>query len=254
MLKLEKISKTLEISIILRPKTPFLTHSLKWAFIIALSIHILIGLLFTVTLMKVSDPIQIYPPVFVESEGNEAFSNQALADLEREEMNFRYPGEPPDSKLTLPDYHFRAEESVIAGSIGAEIFKTDPFLKVEDWLLAPSIPLWVTSHSHNTPIQIKLGGGIEKYVILEEGRNSDIMGLLKKMKPERYTQTYHVRIDLHRGEIFWFEPIGISKSKKIDQMIERILSNIRFDVLDPSEAIGAGCIEITLFKQEVACD
>ncbi len=254
MLKLEKISKSLEIDIILRPRSPVFTSSLKRGFIIALSLHVVIGLLFTVQLIKVSNSIKNYSPIYVESDGQAWLSPQALADLENEEVFVRYLGEPPEARLVLSPCHFSAPRQDPSIASKVEKAPAQLFWKKENWILTPAIPLITPRRYVATPIQIKASGGLEKYALIAKKWDDEILKLLTKIKSERYSQTYHVRLDLDGGEIFWYEPVGVSRSRKADQVVERILSALRFDIKDDSEAIDSGYVEITVYKQEASCD
>ncbi len=249
MLKLEKVAKTREINITLRPRTSFFTKSFKEAFLWALGMHLAAGFLFTVQLIRISENIKVFLPAYVESELGSALNNQVIAELEREKIFSHYIGEPPDAK---PEFSVFSGGSEVTTSLASlkENSTENPFLKSEFWLMAPELPLLKKSSNLPKPIKIEVSGGLEKYPILKEGWDTIEVSTLKKMKPHGYKASYNVRLDLQTGRLFWIEPLLLDKSKISDLLAEKILAEIQFEVLDSSEAVASGVVEITFLKPE----
>jgi hypothetical protein len=205
-----------------------------------------------VKLINISDNLTVFPPVYVESELTPALNHQVVAELEKEEIFSRYVGEPSDSKPELPI--FAGASLVVSLAIPKEIAIDNPFLKLEFKIMNPAFPLPKTTPYPQKPLRIEVSGGLEKYPLLKEGWENIELSLLKKNAIQGYKASYNVRLDLQTGSLFWHEPLFFNPSKKWDRLAEQILNGIQFDVVDPTEAIASGLIEITFLKTEESND
>ena len=246
MLKLEKIAKTLEISISLRPQAPFFTRHFIEAFSIALGLHLLAGFLFTIQRGNTSDNLTVLSPVYVESEA--FLNNQVVADFKAEDVVHRYMQEPMESWPEYPSF------SSIPVGINAQPFRKpkketgNPFIKSERWLATPTIPLPTLPEKQWKPLQISVSGGLENYPLLNEGwRNADL-AFLKNLPLNECKASYEIRLDLQTGSIFWYQPLYSCKSGKYRRFAEQILNRMIFHVSDPSKAVVSGTVEICFFR------
>ena len=102
MLKLEKVAKTLEISIALRQRDSFFSAPLLQAFGIAIALHIFAGVLFQVSPFRISGSQTIFPPVLVDAELISEGESAVVAQVDAEEISPRYIKEPRLSALQMP--------------------------------------------------------------------------------------------------------------------------------------------------------
>src|ERR1700728_1492531 len=103
MLKLEKIAKTLEISITLRKNERLFSKSFLQALLMAVGLHLFAGIFFNVRLSKVPENQEIFLPALVESDLSSA-DQSVIAQLDLEEVLPRHVKEPKGSKPSLPAF------------------------------------------------------------------------------------------------------------------------------------------------------
>lgn len=246
MLKLEKVAKSLEVSISLRAQKPFFSLHLIIAFAIALGFHLAAILLFTIRHSDGTQHLSIFPAVYVESIVSS--NNHVSIDLNSEDINFRYMHEPPELKPIYP---------ILAGFTVNELPRTInrqesemPFIKVEQWLTAPSMPLLQRDKKKAKVLDIQIFGGLESYSLFNEGWGKNELALLAKLPFNECKASYEIRLDLQSGSIFWYQPIFDCKSKKFCHLAEQILNRLIFNVPEPSKAIASGLIEISYKRDE----
>src|SRR3984885_13435148 len=102
MLKLEKIAKTMEISITLRHRDSFFSPALMTAFAIAIALHLVAGILFEVRPFKIKGSQIVFPPALVDVDISLSPENSVVALVVDEDIIPRSIKEPKGANLTLP--------------------------------------------------------------------------------------------------------------------------------------------------------
>lgn len=102
MLQLEKISKTREVNISLRNKTPLLNSTFLQALAIAIAFHLVGAFVFQIKPFFVSKVDMIFPPVIVNTDLS-IFDRTAVAQVKKDERGKNFPLEPQYSQIEFPE-------------------------------------------------------------------------------------------------------------------------------------------------------
>lgn len=222
MLKLEKVAKTLEVSITLRKKEPLLTKNLAWALLFALLLHLAAGLLFNVRAFLFLGSQSLIPPVQVDSILIPA--PDALVMVELAEDPFpRWLREPKKSEPTLPDWP--TAETLVTQASREPLWEKNPF---EDLAFAPNL-------DHPPPkagIQVHFSGPLAQFSVIHSPPPPAL----------RYQGRFQARLEGATGTLFWLEPL---QGGYTDHAVEKWLKDFRFKP-DSSHFVEDGEIEVRI--------
>lgn len=237
MLKLEKISKTRDLNVLLRAKPTLLTARFLIALAYALFIHLTAFVLFKVAPLKIDFQFSLFPPVSVAVEL--PVHSGVYVALQDEEPIPEYLIAPLS---TLPKLPMALESPLVRNSeyIKLQSPLDNAFLALED--------------------NVELEAGIERYPLLSIYLSGAIADLsLEPVRlnenafadasaaalnqPERYI--FRVLADQNRGEIFWWELIESDSSRARHAEALSILKSLQF-VPEKEIGIVSGEIEIVI--------
>ena len=235
MLKLEKIAKSLEISIFLKKRDSFFSASLLKAFGIAIALHLFAGLVFTVSPFRIIGSQSIFPPVLVDTELTTIAENVVVAQVDTEEISPRYIKEPRQAALHMPplpttrtlEHPAIAVQSPECNALQCAITERE------------LSPLDIVSLQQNKvkkqPIEIVMSGDLAERSIVESGLTTAQSAYFS---PTRLV--FSVQVDDRSGTIFWYEPHFYAENMVIG---EKILKDLRFQMIADS-FVTVGEIEI----------
>jgi hypothetical protein len=231
MLKLEKVKKTAEISLILRPREGLFNLLFLKALSIALGLHLIAGSFFHIRHYQLIENPLVFPPVVVDADLT--LSNvDVRADLESEELFSHFYWEPPETKPTLPlipvtnryiKPDFIQKEFALSAHLMNRLSGEAPAFE-QVWFTGPE--------SKKTMPSIELSGPLHQKILLDNGLNHvDVKNDLS----EDIKIVYEVRLDTFSGTLFWFKPISAIPSNALKSYLEKILNTIQFE----PESIGS---------------
>jgi|GEM_PF-6256601 len=222
MLKLEKVAKTLDISITLRKKEPLLTKNLAWALLFALSLHLAAGLLFNVRSFLFLGSQSLIPPVQVDSILLPA--PDALVMVELAEDPFpRWLREPKKSEPTLPAWPTTGIQVTQANR--ESLWKKNLFTALP---FSPNLD----PPSSEAGTQVHFSGPLAQFSVI----HSPPPPIL------HYQGRFQARLEGATGTLFWLEPLQGSYN---DHAVEKWLKEFRFQP-DPSHFVEDGEIEVRI--------
>lgn len=234
MLKLEKISKTRELSVLLRAKPTLLTGSFRIALAYAVFVHLLAFLLFKIAPLSMKFQYTLFPPVNVAVDG--LVSHGVDVVLENEEPIPEYLLLPkqgiPELFVDMTNF-MRNHTEYIPWQSPLD----DPFLAFQHQVEFPTEPEADAASS----MSIHLTGGITELSLAKESdikRNA--LGLEGK-QPHRYV--FRVLVEQKQGEIFWWEFIDTESSKTQLTEALNILDMLKFVPLS-EPGILSGKVEV----------
>lgn len=225
MLKLEKVAKTLEVSITLRKKEPLLTKNLWIALVVATLLHVGAGLLFNVRAFLFKGSQILIPPVMVES-----FivpSQEGSVNVQIDEDSFpRSIKEPKKSEPLLPEWPSEIASNFSSSTPAIEYWKKDPFKRET---LLPQL---------DTPLPSK---GVHYHI---SGPLAKIPLIYAPPPPnfQVYQGHFYVRLEGRTGRLFWFEPL---QTHWQDHAIEDWLKEFKFEPVEDT-FVEAGEIEVQI--------
>lgn len=222
MLKLEKVSKTLEVSITLRKKEPLFSRNLLLALLFATALHLVAGLLFNVRSFLFTGSQSLIPPVMVDAIMLPPADAAVQVKLE-EDLSPRSVREPKKSDPLFPDWPQR--EPFIAQGTVEPLWQINPFVKRE---FLPSLE----SPPPQKGARIHFSGSLAKATLVHSPPPPALV----------YQGRFEVRLEGSSGTLFWFEPLQFSPH---DHAIEKWLKEFRFRP-DPNTFVEAGEIEVQI--------
>lgn len=248
MLKLEKIAKTLEISITLRQRESLFNKTFIQALMIAIGLHLFAGILFNVRFIKIAGSQTVIPPAFVEADLTAPSDNSIVAIAEEEENHPKHFIEAKGSKPQLPAIPLSEHAQQTVQLQKACCWKKNPFIEIEAYANPAPIPLPKAPNTPGQPIQVYVSGGLNAASLMQEGWESIDPATLKTQATQNYCVIFAVRIDGQTGSVFWYEFKTDRAHKELDALAEQILKNMRFDKSEDSFAT-LGEVEI-VFKHD----
>lgn len=247
MLKLEKISKSVEIGITLRQRETFFTRNLLQAFTIAVGLHVVAALCFQVHLFKILGNQSVFPPIFVDADISLQSEGQVMAQIDQREAFPLAIKEPSRSSLKLPPlpggeihrppiiHHPVPSPVDLFATLNHDIYPLD-------FMGAKGVKRNVL------PVQIHISGPLsEKKMIVKSTQN-----LPQVTQDSPYRVVYHVQIDDTTGAIFWYELKDKQEKMPGEAEARKILQALRFQTSEDS-FVTAGEIEIN-FNQGMRKD
>ena len=241
MLKLEKISKTREISIRMRKRDRVCNPIFLRAFAIALTIH-LIGLgVVNIESFKIKGSDRWRPPAIVNAEIEGSFN--ALTQLESgiRRRSFLEPKESIPALPVMPEpIYLRNIESINKKGKTTTI---NPFRPLEKSLTES---FDVKPLTQAQPIIVRASGLLaDKIFNLEQIDSSVSSNLLKDSKTARFK----VQVEGKSGQIFWHEIMQSTELADLDHLAEQMLRQIRFKA-EANSFVTSGEIEIQFNPSE----
>lgn len=235
MLKLEINSKTHDISVRLHQEEASLNSIFLTALGIAISIHLIAFFMFHIELFKIA-PTTFFVPVDVQM-----IQNSSTALVNNTNIDALLDGiVPPPPKIiaSFPD--------IPLVTWGEELTPfNSPIMPLADnsfYLLHQSSPFLLVFPSARIYLSGKLSS---KKIIYAD--NDILERFFIKHGPLASTRVhYFVRLNEKTGQIFWYERQSSSFNEEINQLAEKILVSLQFE-LDPKRIDVSG--EITFIFQ-----
>ncbi|MBA3237533.1 MAG: hypothetical protein H0T62_04185 [Parachlamydiaceae bacterium] len=227
MLKLEKIAKTRELSVLLRAKPTLLTSPFLFALSYAVFIHLAAIFIFQISPFKIGYQQSLFPPVSVATEipvheGVYASNNH----FEEEEPIAAYLIAPSPLKPPLPS----AQAIPIVRNI--EYIKqksplSNPFLSHENILDDDVETFALASSSVYAPLTVQLSGAFAD-IPLEFGAMDQIHKAAHEHLYRTYRFVYSAHLDQERGEFFCWDLKDGDKDTKAENYALDILKGLHF--------------------------
>lgn len=246
MLRLEKIAKTLEISITLRERETVFSKTFLKALFIAIALHLMAGLMFHVRFIKISPSQTLFPPSFVEADLSLALDSGVTALVEEEEIQPKHFVEPKGSKPKIPRIPMNTVEQILELP-SPKVSNHNLFAGLESDIHYVTFPL-LSKISKSAPhVKIYISGGLDPESLIQEGWEGLDLNPISTLSSSYYRTLASVRLDCKEGTLYWFEFKTERTNKDLDNLSEEILKNINFK---PQDHIAAamGEIEIVFFK------
>lgn len=229
MLKLEKSTQFSGVSVRMRERDRFFEKRLLKALAYALLFHIGALFLFHVTPFSFNSSF-VFPPVTVNSELPSSTSvaiatiDQSPADTELQPSLF--------SLIPPLEMDIASKETLFSPSWALNPNAFDAF-EQRIWSTWDSPP---TAPWEEPRIQLAISGELARHtLVVTDPLLGEKQSIFKPAIPAYVT--YRVQMDEESGELFWFEMLQSSGFKEIDQMTEKILTNLRFAVDNSLESV-----------------
>jgi len=227
MLKLEKIAKSLEVSITLSKRERLFNRAFLQALAIAVGLHLLAGMFFQVRPFMIMGSQIVFPPVIVDADVAPSSEAGITVQMENEEATPRLIREPKGSKLALPAIPLT--KGYFAHTTVQAKETSDPFAALEErFFIEP-----VTHKEKPQPARVLVSGPLAQADFVPPP-------LAAIKTPSR--NVYAVRVDAKTGTIFWYESL-YSEGRESDQRSEEILKSLKFHMPDDALVV-AGEVEI----------
>ncbi len=241
MLKLERIDNTQKIAIRIQHKERFLNRIFLIALAVALALHLLPLTLFTVTPFRLNYIHQDLPPATVSAhtENNDTLVNTSAEEMDLSIKNLGLIALPETPLLiqerfsTLkPEIQLTKETFSSLDPFQQEYFATTPLSSIQ-------LP---TTYS---PLTIDVSGPLATYSLI-------LTDQLKKQLEPRVIEgnalqekvVFAVQYEGTTESLFWYEPLELSKNKKINALAEKLIPLLKFQNA-PHELFTSG--EVTLY-------
>lgn len=241
MLKLEKISKTLDISISLRQRDRILNRNLLQALAIALGLHLAALVIFPVALTKFSGSQQVLPPVSVAAILPHLTDSDVSAEIEDEEISPRYLPAPNSRMPTL---------TLIPPSTVAPIAMTErqenfpSFAALEEEERHPLHDFLDPQPHFDQPVTVLVSGPLGRHKRVDSPCN------LADLPSGMFRVVFRVMMENRSGTIFWFERKE-GTNENVNRFAENLLQNINFELVQEvaqQAFVTEGEVEIILSK------
>lgn len=239
MLRLEKIRKSDDVTVILRQKTPFFNPTLCLALLWAIGVHVFGMLFFQVAPFKINYTDSLFPPVAVETDlglpihGNvQAFIEDSFPIPEYLQLPLKTDISSPE----IPRYQPKRElEYYQPASLTFHSFLSIDlsYLSYAQVSLEPAAP---------ASFKVHISGPLAKH----QKQNSiiDIPFSFSDLRKGEYLSVFDVLMDGKSGKIIWFQPRGKSHPKLL-QWYNTIIKEMSFEPSLP-DTIISGQIEFFL--------
>jgi hypothetical protein len=243
MLKLEKMAKTLEISMTFKPRERLFDPLFLKALAIAILLHTLAGFLVHIRHNLFIDSPSVFPPAVVDTDPSLSHAG-VIAHLEADDLSLYPIPRPKETPLPLPTMplasHLPKPEILQKGRTSSRQLFTR---------LSDHSPLfeqqWLTGPEFTRTSCIHLSGALQNKKLLYNGLDKLDLTTLNSMTAPFTQAIYEVRLDTRSGTLFWFKPLGTSR---VSKECESILKRIQFEP-EMSGAIVSGEVSIVLIKE-----
>jgi len=223
MLKLEKISRDRQISVIVRDKECFFTRSLIIALAIAAGIHFLFLVVFNISPFKIRLSQIIFPPVQVEVDA----SPKDTAILAQVDTPKPIASGLPTQRPSLPIMH---EYPTFLAAQNADYIKENrregnPFLAIENDITSPSFPSG--GNTSLPPLSIVVSGLLADIPVLDDGlKGKKVPGIKASINQRRVV--FDVLVEGRSGSVIWFQPVQLTENSTADRFVETIIREMQF--------------------------
>ncbi len=241
MLKLEKATHDRKISISVRDKEYFLTHSFLIAFGLALGFHLLFLLIFHVAPFKLMWGDTIFPPTQVEAD-TLVPETALIVDVN---AATKVPSGLPDAKPSLP---MLSIAPTVAPQRHLEYIKegntlSNPFIQIERDLSYPSFSPLVKPAVPE--LRIVVSGPLGMQHFTQEGDSvNKLPSLVAAANPAgKVRLIFDVLVDGRTGRICWYEPKELSHIHAVDRYGESLLHELAF-APHPETFVTTGEVEL----------
>lgn len=248
MLKLEKQSYWGEIHVTVRHRERLFTPTFILALGIAVCIHFVGLIVFSIKPYFVRDAAHIFPPSQVAidfSSGSNGVESEIAVDRRKSFPGFDLPLSMPAFPEVPPIK--RMKEQFDDRELA---LKKDPFGNILRGASLDGIQFLEGSTSSVRPvypIDIRISGGLSRLQILDEGwLDMDFPGVGFGKKAKKYHAGFDVKIDDSSGRIFWYKAQNPFKKASLNAYAEKILNNMLFKK-DPNGLVTQGKVEITFY-------
>lgn len=237
MLKLEKKSRSSELTVHIRAQEPFFEPILLKSLIFAFSLHVLAYVLFQITPFHFSSEYTFSPIKAISRPEYVTVSPKIIASLEETTLLPPFPS--LISNLTLPS----VSQNLLPTPNKEKTLSSLEKLEGK-WTYKPdfNLPIEINEPS----IQLNISGDLADQKLLQ----SDPM--LLNVQPVNYkiepkTLTFKVRLNAWSGKLFWTASEEPYVNKELRQKAEAILSNLKFEP-PPSKEELTGKIIFTFLE------
>ncbi len=247
MFKIEKSKKSNEIQIGMRQSAFIFDRYFILALVTAIAIHLAAALLFHVRLFSMWEIETILPATkayahFVKSSVEEN-DTAAIAQINREGRLTPAQLAPNESLPVLPPLKISSDHQSIDYRVNNV---NNPFVEIEKdieekYFEFDEIPLIIPS------IKIIISGPLSEIPLQDFDAEIAKLFVLQKLSSKNLHQerlVYAVKVNMHTGQIFWFQPQESITNKKQTYLAEKILKNILFQTND-KDFLQNGQVEIT---------
>lgn len=246
MLKLEKVSKTLEINITMRQREHFLNRAFFKALGIALGLHLLAVVLFHIQPFVISGSGIVFPPVLVDSDLNLVQEGTVLAQIDTDEAFPRHIKEPKGLRFAFPEYpEVDLKQYQIQYDPHSNPHVFAPF---EDSAQILYTRLLDHRPREGEKVKVEISGSLINLKLEDDGIDQAEFG-----KTRTGRGRYQVRVEHRTGKIFWYDPIEAIGHEETDALAEKILRGMRF-ASDEFYFVTGGEIEIQFFRKRPGND
>lgn len=221
MLKLEKLSKTGDVNLIIRDKARLLNHSLLIAFFCALGIHLLFLLLFTISPFSFGKNLTLFPPVEVQSDAGVNLT-QIVAAIEKQRS---IPTGLPTLAKPIPSLPANPSLSAVEPMELFQELKEDPmhFHALETTIYEHAF----ASQKRLLPVlQMKVCGPLGNCQVIKDGTEGVTLEPLPENNPHR--AIFSVLVNMKNGKVLWYDPQQLTGSAKMDILAVSILKEMKF--------------------------
>ncbi len=219
MLKLERIAKTLNLSITLRKREPFFNRTMLQALALGLGLHLAAFCLFPIAVSKFNGSLLILPPISVATDLPHFSEGSVHAQIEQEEFSPRSLQPPKGLSFGLP-------ASIASAAISYPEEEVTVFYSTEREveLRHPLNELLDPSPKYDNSLIVHVSGPLSRYeraisvpTVIPEGL---------------YRVVFHVAMENRSGKIFWYERKESSDDEKVNRLAEEILGAMHFEKSD----------------------
>lgn len=245
MLKLEKVSKSMEISISLRDEERFFNRPFLKALALALLIHLAAAMLFQIRPFTILGSQMLFPPAQVDTDISYTSDGGVFANLDHEEVVSFPIGEPKETFPKFPPVPDDMEWMLSSLSLFPIASTQNPFKFLESRWLEPDVISWAKQKIGGNPIQVFPSKQLAERMVINEG--------IEPFDPRQtYSILFDVQVDDRTGTVCWYEIKKIEGSidRELNLEAENILRRMRFNSLEHS-FITSGEIEIRFIEESV---
>lgn len=251
MLKLERKSKSRDVSVSIKEYGRLFTPSFLRALAIAFAIHFFGIILFQVSPFKIVHVETIFPPTQVKIDFLPLIDSGVLAELENEPTTMP---QIPEPAMSRPQIHGMPHVKPIRTIAHPKLTRVSsyPFEKLEGkYYYTDFIDLGPSKQHKTMPLNIRLFGELSKMTYTLDGFDEKEYALKNRQRNElrRQIVSYRVKVENKTGKIFWYEQINSPERKKTSKIAKKILTSLQFEK-NQHGFTSEGDVEIELLVTE----
>jgi hypothetical protein len=212
MLKLERLTKKLELSVTLRKREPFFNREMVQAMALGIALHLFFFFLFPIATLKFHGSQLFLPPVSVAADIPSS-SGAVTIEMNQEEMAASHLEPPSLWTLSIPEVDLTIFPKI--ASYSGDVSFEQQHLNYPLLSLLDSLPKPVT------PFQIHVSGPL-----------SDVSFFLNYHVPPipegLFKASFLVRMENQTGKIFWYEYREEPQNEAMRQLAQEVLNHLQF--------------------------